>query len=56
MAFLHIKFLRAGQSDPQIMARFKIVSDVLNEDATVNLTFDENQLQIRDIGATLTAL
>ena len=59
-AFIHIKVLRAGQYDPQIMARFKIVSDVINEDATVNLTFDDPSIKTNFrsgiLGATLTVL
>jgi hypothetical protein len=59
-AFVHIKVLRAGQYDPQIIARFKIISNELNEDATVTLTFDEPSIKINFrsgiLGVALTLL
>ncbi|KAJ6563260.1 hypothetical protein DFH09DRAFT_1082320 [Mycena vulgaris] len=59
-AFVHIKVMRAGQYDPQIIARFKIVSDGLEEDATVHLTFDNPTIKMNFksgiLGATLSLL
>jgi hypothetical protein len=59
-AFIHIKVLQAGQHDPKILTRFKLLSEKSRKDETVYLTFDDPTIRrnFRSgiLGATLALL